>query len=696
MYWTDRCLPWCLVVVLSILASFAGLAVSAMDTFATSQPPSLKAQEADTEERPTVGVLFLVDESGGVNGHCQVSDEHVLIVDEEEGKRYQIIRFFMALLGSVYDNQYGDLSRQSKPAVQVGVSQFADDYERVYGFTLAEDLFSDPFTLERRDIALNACRTDYPTALARASQDLIELDVDHRVLVIITDGSFRGFELATDATEDEHTEIRNEVAEAFRDNIQVQDIQTFVYILGYKSVCYDSLDCGLASEEYEIRRGDMDRWGEWSNSSEVVDTGYFTLLDANGGEADTIQSILSVGLTLTSTVGSLPPGGQVLEGRTTPGDSEAGFQQSFNLPSSLQRQNINIIPFQPVNVPDMFSLCEPPENENQPPVCNASLASRPRLGVEVLGDHWWRYEREIEPIRIPYECVRQEWDLEYKRDGAIFFWYNSWNRTFEDAGILSLEAPERLVVNDSTRLPISATLDLSRMPDLWHNSCYKVFFTADLSDEMPELESEGIPIATSRFNYAFDLPDLVCPSRMITVSVAIQATDSHVDQLPVTEQLELYFRPELEESEVVTYSYTIPFSQGMSTHVITVPIRYAACNNDFAPRFSFASSSDDLVPRSGCPDNADLTPHLDNCSNRYEMSTNVRGDTIDYILTLKAGPKGTTYASCGYDTINVEMDSNQYSVRYSSENTDGSPVKWIMMIAGVLIVAIAVVLVLRK
>jgi hypothetical protein len=78
------------------------------------------------------------------------------------------------------------------------------------------------------------------------------------------------------------------------------------------------------------------------------------------------------------------------------------------------------------------------------------------------------------------------------------------------------------------------------------------------------------------------------------------------------------------------------------------------------------------------------------------MSTNVRGDTIDYILTLKAGPKGTTYASCGYDTINVEMDSNQYSVRYSSENTDGSPVKWIMMIAGVLIVAIAVVLVLRK
>jgi len=83
------------------------------------------ATQVTQNANDTIAVLFLIDESGGMNHECKGADyiNSVLDIDSETQLRYAIPRFFMSIVGSVYDPEYGSPDRKNLPRISVGVAQ---------------------------------------------------------------------------------------------------------------------------------------------------------------------------------------------------------------------------------------------------------------------------------------------------------------------------------------------------------------------------------------------------------------------------------------------------------------------------------------------------------------------------------------------------------------------------------------------
>lgn len=611
--------------------------------------PVVLAQTPGNFPKQTVAVLFLVDESGGMNRECRgvvytspnmpQSNATVLDVDSEERKRYQIIRFFMALMGSVYDIENGRPAsdRNALPAIEVGIAQFADSYKLVYPFTPAENLFTIPFSIDARDPELDPCYTNYTVALENAAHTLEQTTADHRILILITDGSFRGSEINWSASIEKHTEIRNQVGDVFH-TLKQKGIDTSAFVIG-SNLCGSENICGLRVNEHDMRRGDLGKWIEWDNDDK---TDYLSLLQVDKGDAEIIESVISIPLMPGVSIRDITPSGKIISSESAP----------ITLPSIVQQATVHVISLYPYNNPSFLSL-QPPDTIN---IQHAPPPTQPHP-YNRLGDYWWRWCAQFSPITSPYPCKEQTWDIKLAVNTYAYVWYHVMNRTIQGTPFFVLDdIPGPIVRNNQQSLTANAHIDTSTRPDLQNSSCYQVMFRLYANGETP-LESPLFGIANPNLSHTFDLSSIPCATHDVRVEAAIRRIDSTADELAISVDTEITFRPEVVVSEVQTWTTSNPqILEGNVTHIITIPIEYAACNPDFTPHFTLVAEGG-VRGADGRPDSDDLVPKVAGGSDKYEMTSPIKiGNRLVYVLKLKAWENGKTYCKYGYCTLDIKIE----------------------------------------
>ena len=240
-------LVFCVLVLLAVHSTVSGTSVG-------SKGESVEAV-----------VLFLLDESGGVSGLCCGAKPEKVYVVKEGKDRYDLITFILTTMAALYSN--GD----SKGPL-IGVAKFADKYEQVFDFFPASELFVEALKLKdyekrlREASKLDPCRTDYAMALNEAKYALDEaagrfsdsgVQKVRKVLVLITDGSFRGSELEAKDREVKHQEAQDRLEELVKKRLN--DLEIHVLLLGERE-CFEKNDCGLDSLEHKLRRDDLQWW----------------------------------------------------------------------------------------------------------------------------------------------------------------------------------------------------------------------------------------------------------------------------------------------------------------------------------------------------------------------------------------------------------------------------------------------------
>jgi hypothetical protein len=191
----------------------------------------------------------------------------VLVVDEKERIRYNIVRFFFTLMGS-YHSQGA-----AGPDLRIGLAEFARTYRLLFPLTDTSHLFEagDWDSLYNKlsqgafDLAsLNACHTNFAHALRQAADELRESGAQNRILVLISDGSFRGLETGK-FTQVQHAAAHQSTREVLEDIATEYHVKTYVVLLGTDR-CFEERDCGLAEDNWLLRQGDIEAWRAWENT----------------------------------------------------------------------------------------------------------------------------------------------------------------------------------------------------------------------------------------------------------------------------------------------------------------------------------------------------------------------------------------------------------------------------------------------
>lgn len=221
----------------------------------------------------STAVLFLIDESGGVSGRCSNVDSTKVFVTDDQGRRYDLVRFYLQLWRAYYHFMAEHVQSDSiSPVIQVGIGQFAKENELKWFLPLSkvQDLgykgaekFEELKDQNRMLAGFDAdwfCWTSFKPALEAALQELENSGSANKVLVLLTDGSSKGDERAQE-TEAVRTNARNNTKLAL-ESLKKTGINVVVVLLGGND-CPDGTDCGLQGDEPKFRDQDLTLWKGW-------------------------------------------------------------------------------------------------------------------------------------------------------------------------------------------------------------------------------------------------------------------------------------------------------------------------------------------------------------------------------------------------------------------------------------------------
>jgi hypothetical protein len=658
-----------------------------------SHPRHLEPTQPQQSEE-TVAVLFLVDESGGVNGKCDVSKDLVFVVDNQEAQRYQIVHFFLTLMGSLYDEEYGLPDKTSLPNLQIGVAQFAEDYQVVYEFVSATQVFQTQLPPEGPVDDIGVCYTDYVHALDSARKDLESTNADHRILILITDGSFRGSEQSWSAVQQKHEEIRGTVESKLKE-LHEKQISVYSFVLGINE-CVEQNDCGLRSiagnDEYGMRKGDLRTWAAWDNRE--WNRHYLSLLD----EKTVASAFASVDLLPHKTVGNF------VKGLGTYVPSDTSTQVTFS--GWVEQQYVNIIAVKPLPDYNYLHLTCPSLDNPDGATVNTQIQNHipfaPHPGFFDNGNYWWRYE--LTPIQLPpeTECCIQTWNLKVN-DSDSYVWRQPRERGMATSLLITRTA-SLVQMNDNAAgktLPVTAYIQSENLQQLKDNACYKVQFEFNVESENTPRYSEFLNIGGQSVSGEIDLSGISCPSRkgLLSAQVMGQTSQSGVGLQPIirSEQIEVSLKY---EPEILTHTVTLPddprfgcaSSENSESYRITIPIRYATedCNPGFEPQFelSFESNpNEEKTQIAGCPNSSVpqvLKLETSDENGRYITRKTEQGDRVDYVIELLE-PKNDNlpaYWECGYTTLLVKInDQTVKSIPYFDDHRESIDVSVFLLLA---------------
>lgn len=532
------------------------------------------ATESPTLQSPSdsTAVLFLIDESGGVSGMCGDTSPDQVLVTDAEGTRYDIARFSLALWRAYYSKKWEFTQGFSERLLPfyLGISQFAQGYASTLPLTQITptvdmasswDIFNVPSIRQSYDKLLSRdkmlagfpknwfCATNYFEALERAAQDLKQIDAPQRILVLLTDGSFRGSEL-----NQSNDIIRSQARRETERGLQLlagNGIQVHVLLLG-RDLCATS-GCSLSDREKGLREDDFRAWDAWAKQQ------YITLLDSQ----QPFQSIGEI-----RSVAALLPG---VNRRGTSGwvDSRSGGPLSLRLRGQVEKARIVVVTSKDVNV-DALHV-----SENDMTIYGRKVR-----------EQWLEYDKDVSNPQSDEPCPSRAWALEMsQRDLVAYYWLvPDW--TFPISTTVSI-VPDSVILNHDPHLTVtvqvSGTTGYPQYP-----GCYQITAMAGDQKASRLLNAKDKPTSL-----IFTLP-MSLAWGTIPVSVNIAYADWPETTWGETRgDVSVKYEPRVLTTQI-SLSPSVAWEElekaGTGSVTVTVPISWANRVPGFSPSFGLYPS----------------------------------------------------------------------------------------------------------
>ena len=413
--------------------------------------PGAQAAPRTGIQTDDTAILFLIDESGGVNGRCKKAASDQVLVTDPEGLRYELVRFFLVLFRAYYSGVGAD---RPLPSLQIGIAQFAKEYNPVLPLTPIEslsdgDLGDTSYQQLRSDNRMLSsfsedwfCTTAHIEALERAEAALEHSGASKRILVLLTDGSFRGS--GKQSPDEDIREAARSRVEAALESISGSGSETKILVLLWgKTRCVETNDCGLSESEYEMRRGDLRAWQAWDGEM-------LTLLDE--------------GMPFSS-VGDSSPINRLLpsERHRLAGWLGAQHDDAISLPldGPTELVQVHVVTSRDDIDSSAFQLTR--EDGSEVPVSRQ------------MGSQWFKYEGPRSRRPQSTDCALCEWSLKSMTlpDGAAYHWLVQ-NTVIPQLPPLNI-SPSTVILNRDGSLTVTARLDPEFYP--LYPDCYQVAVT---------------------------------------------------------------------------------------------------------------------------------------------------------------------------------------------------------------------------
>jgi hypothetical protein len=499
----------------------------------------------------STAILFLIDESGGVSGKCM--EEGVVVVDRD-GVRYQIVRFFLTLMGVYHREITGNRN------LQIGIGQFARDYDSLLPLTPATALFqhsrwgdvnsllsSSPPLTPTPDSA--TCYTNFPTALDAAKKELEQANVRDRILILITDGSFRSGQILPVGQNQTHPQVLRDATEEKLQELAKAGIKIYVFLIG-QSQCRKCDDlCSLPASNWnrtvcEARDNDLNYWkGHWDSLIHVLD------------EKSPITALMQIE-ELRPFIPLPPfPRPDITSGWANPNGTVTITVHQYAAALSVWFFYVNSHP-----------QAEPRIQQ----VKDVTASYYKTYGI----DNVFRYCKSYPELPPPNSCDKVQWVWEVGRKQQVFYIVQEiippLNIEYQLPAEILLNAPDSQ--NPQVTIPVSVTGGTEQ--DFRLGNCYQMEISVIGENGKPLATTGGIPISPFR-EVSLLLPSELPQQKMrIQARLLLSADDRTLDS-KLGEVLARY-RPELIEVRKNLSGSNSPTN-------VQILIRYG--NQDYVPNF---------------------------------------------------------------------------------------------------------------
>lgn len=656
--------------LVSLLASILLVAIS-LAVFGWKRLPSVESEPALAQEPSPSGqagsggtaFMVLIDESGGMNGRCGDSGQ-VFVVDQE-GKRYQIARFFYSLVFSYWET----LPVKERPQEPlIGFIQYARQFTRT------------DIPPEGPPSGVDSCYTRYVDAIKAAINQLESMRQQgaHDLhIILITDGSFRGTQSRESdrGTETDHQNGQDDLGETFRNYLG--DIKLHVLILG-RIQCYEQNDCGLNSADYALRRDDIE-W--WRDTAPNIKPGQITVLD----ERHPFEAIAQI---FWDWVSQTPFGTSNLPS-TRRGRWDMSQDLVLEIPPAAEWAKVVLVSPNPLNEADISLYDENGRELDQPRL----LQVHSKLPAQSL---YWAID--LEPRR--QSCTPRKWTLRLSCRGqsahlceSFFYWWVD----FPEPRVQSVEVPPRLYPPQfPTPYPLTITVALNigaSKESVDKIACYR--WVLEAYGENPSSEPDNRrdalllqrkiydKLQSGEFSITLPITPFTCAPHSIRVVARIENVDESGNAYTIDEKTslsEIAYQPEILWDQIRCEGSHQGASPGPGCSrrspptlsvdpslpiTVEIPVRYATenCNPGIQLRFRPLCSRPSCGGN-GCPAPSQIEgwdPSEPNIQSKYikNIQAITQGDTVSYQFVLKPGASPTSPGlwECGYQIISVTQIS---------------------------------------
>ena len=566
-----------------------------------------------------LALLFLLDESGGMNGAC--GDPLKVLTVDQPGQRYQFLNFFLQAMVGLHDVKDGVIDPLANP-LTIGVGQFADRLQIIWPFTAPQALAlpfpTQPVVLPQ---PLDACKTDFPTALAAAGGQLLAQAEPQRALVLITDGSFIGNQgLSTTAAIRLDAQAKTEAALT---DLTAAGIKVYVLILGRSACRTTEQPCSLSATEKLLRNADLAAWEDWGRPSNSADAQLITLLD----ESRPYQSLLE---DIDPVRARLP---------AAHGWAQAGQPGTITIFDHVTDLTINLITDRPM------------------------AASAVRLAAghfyeapsHSFSDQWFRWNLNATDGPLPPEanqCQSKTWEIGGAEDGTAYYWYDTHIATPGITELFIADGQPTRALNAGQSLPVSVRLDIP--PVMQAAACYSMQLTLAQPDAPPQV----IPFAglQAQVTQAFTLSS-ACQRRTVTATLALDGEDAigaqKVNIQTLVTAVEVYYEPEVQPALIAPANHQAAFT-------VTIPIAYMApaCNPELQPTITLTQTGNTRPPNchlTGPETLYALDPPAQPPDGLVKVARQVAGNDMLYQIMFLAPAELDNYWDCGFRTLLVAV-----------------------------------------
>lgn len=604
--------------------------------FSVSQAPSTSEGTA---------ILFLIDESAGMNDNCAAApSQYILPVDIENELRYSFPRFFATLWQTYYRSRSSDdtlpfwyipkpgMEPINLPELHIGIYQFGEDYRPILPLTSAVNLSEQnnarliQRALSGAEEALKdkpaswSCFTYFNVAIKEAVADLMATNMEDLHLVLITDGLFRGSEEMA-PHEHRRASAASEVKTTLREEVPA-NIQINVLLIG-KEMCSQKgdEDCGqLVDEEISIRQSDLAYWSDWERERLI------TIIDENNAL-----------IAFSQQVEALMPNGME-------GWRQSSHSRLKDLPGDTSETNIVIV------TDEELYHGEVVVNYHAGAILSESKTANP-----VNGGASSQAFKVSTPLRsVEGGCETVSPSLQLSRVRLAYYWQDGLSRI---PNLLTPRVSSNIVsANQAPQLEISAQIDKNRQFTIASARCYHVRF--QLEDNEGRIISEeyhDVPTDSSDVAVLFSLPDGLAwgPIRARTDLV------NKVTQEPVYS---------IARPAIVQIQYDLEFPYDVSVEVegddpqhvvLGVPIKYAGQLKEVAPTFRPQFGLFPIMPDEpdSCAFQAETIPGCFSVdSDIMESAAALENEILDFpyiVYEVKFSYPSIFEPDCGYRFLRV-------------------------------------------